>query len=92
MYQAFLAIISLIAAIYAFVTRQFKIGIGMIVVAAVFILLIPSINWKINTDIISALAMVLYLAGALLIVYKKAAKKEISGQESDSAPKDKLSE
>jgi CHASE2 domain-containing sensor protein len=70
-YQAFLSVISLIAAAYAFFTRQAKLGLGLIIYTIVFFLLIPNIAFGIKADFISAIAMVLFVAGSFVIVWKK---------------------
>ncbi len=74
MYQTFLAIISLLASLYAFWTRQVKMGLGFLIFAGAFILLIPNLTVGIKTDILGAVAMVLFVAGSLLIVWKKKPK------------------
>jgi len=72
-YQAFLSVISLIAAAYAFFTRQAKLGLGLVVYAVVFFLLIPEIAFGIKGDFLNAIALVLFVVGSFVIVYKKKA-------------------
>jgi len=71
MYQAFLAIISLLATVYCFWTKQVRTAFGFLVFAGVFFLLIPNLTFGIKTDIVSAVAMILFVGGAILMVYKK---------------------
>ena len=74
MYQAFLAVITLIAAAYAFFTRQPKLGLGFVIYAVVFFLLIPNIAFGIKADFLNALALVLFIVGTFVIVWKKKEK------------------
>ncbi len=76
MYQTFLAIISLLAGLYAFWTKQVKMGLGFLIFAGAFILLIPNLTTGIKTDIVGAVAMVLFVGGCLLIAWKKRPKVE----------------
>ncbi len=77
-YQAFLTVISLLAAAYAFFTRQAKLGLGLVVYAVVFFLLIPNIAFGIKDDFIKAIALVLFIVGSFVIVWKKKEKTEES--------------
>lgn len=77
MYQAFLAIISLLGAAYGFGTKQPKIGLGFLIYTGAFILLIPNLAEGIKADILNATALVLFVAGSLAIVFKKKEKVEI---------------
>lgn len=74
-YQAFLAVITLIAAAYAFFTRQAKVGLGFVIYAIVFFLLIPNIAFGIKGDFLNAIALVLFVVGTFVIVWKKVEKK-----------------
>ena len=75
-YQAFLAVISLIAAAYALFTRQAKLGLGFLIYAVVFFLLIPNIAFGIKGDFLNAIALVLFVVGSFVIVWKKRPKVE----------------
>ena len=81
MYQAFLAIISLLGAIYAFGTKQPKIGLGYLVYTGAFILLIPNLAEGIKADILGAAALVLFVAGSFLIAWKKKKQDEKKNEE-----------
>ncbi|MBM2821060.1 MAG: hypothetical protein HW405_820 [Candidatus Berkelbacteria bacterium] len=81
MYQSFLAIIALLGAVYCLFTRQVKIGLGYFIYAIAFILLLPNLTEGIKTDILSAIAMVLFVIGTLVIAWKKIAKKDIAASE-----------
>lgn len=74
-YQAFLAVISLIAGAYAFFTRQAKLGLAMVIFAVTFFLLVPGISFGIKADFLNAIALVLFVVGCFAIVWKKSAKK-----------------
>ena len=72
MYQIFLAIISLIAAGYSLFTKQPKIGLGFIILAGAAFLLNPNLaTIGVRADFYGASALVLYLFGSLVIVWKK---------------------
>lgn len=71
MYQTFLAIISLLAAGYCFFTKQVRIGLGYLVYTIAFVLLMPKLTVGIESDIASAGAMVLFVGGSLIIIWKK---------------------
>lgn len=84
-YQAFLAVIALLAAVYAFFTRQAKIGLGMLVYAVAFFLLVPDITFGIKADFLNAIALVLFVGGSFAIVWKKPVPKpEVSQGEAEN--------
>ncbi|MGA2666900.1 MAG: hypothetical protein ABSE91_02300 [Patescibacteria group bacterium] len=68
--QTFLAIISLFTAGYAFTTKQARSGLGFLVYTAAFILLIPGLSSGVMNDIFRAFAMVLFVVGSFLIIWK----------------------
>lgn len=82
MYQAFLAIISLLGAAYGFGTKQPKIGLGFLVYTGAFILLIPNLAAGIKADLLNAAALVLFVIGSLAIVWKKKEKVEEKNENS----------
>lgn len=90
MYQTFLAIISLLAGLYAFWTKQVKMGLGFLIYAGAFVLLIPNLTVGIKTDIVGAIAMVLFVGGSLLIVLKK--KEKPAAATSENPEKDRIDE
>jgi len=69
--QTFLAIISLVAAGYAFITKQPKQGLGFLIYTGAFILLMPGLSSGIVTNVLVALAMVLFVVGSFVIIFKK---------------------
>lgn len=71
--QTFLAIISVLATGYAFLTRQAKAGLGFLIYTVAFILLIPGLVGGIWVNVLIALAMVLFTAGSIIIIWKKKA-------------------
>jgi hypothetical protein len=71
MEQTFLAIISLLAAGYAFFSKQPKMGLGFLIYTGAFILLMPGLSSGIWTNVLIASAMVLFVAGSLVMIYKK---------------------
>ncbi len=74
MYETFLAIISLLGAVYCFWTKQVLKALGYIVIAGSFFLLIPNLADGIKGNFYQAIAMVLFIFGTILVIYKK--KKE----------------
>lgn len=73
--QAFLIIIALAGAAYAFVTRQAKIGLGFLILAVSFALTFPNLATGIWVDVLGALSLIVFLIGAIVIVWKKSASK-----------------
>lgn len=71
MQQAFLIIIALASAVYAFLTKQGKIGLGFLVLAASFVLTFPNLVQGGWVDVFGALSLIGFLAGAIIIVWKK---------------------
>lgn len=71
MTQAFLIIIALAGASYAFVTRQVKIGLGFLILAVSFALTFPKIVSGAWIDIFGALSLIMFLIGTIAIVWKK---------------------
>lgn len=72
---AFLIIISLAGAIYAFLSKQNKIALGLFIIAIAFILNIPGIVNGFWIDILLAISIIVYGLGAFVVVWKK---KELS--------------
>lgn len=72
MQQAFLIIISVLGAIYAFATRQIKIGFGLLVVGTSFVFSIPFlVTSGVWTQVFEAVTMILFALGILIIIYKR---------------------
>lgn len=71
MQEAFLIIISLLGAAYAFWTKQPKTALGLLILAAGFVFFIPNLAVGIVSDIYGALSLVIYLAGVIVIVWQK---------------------
>ena len=70
----FLVLVSLIGAGYSFWTKQIKIGLGFIVYAAVFFLLIPDLMTGTVSSFLAALALILFVVGTFVICWKKKIK------------------
>lgn len=85
MYQVFLAIISLIAAGYSFFTKQPKMGLGFLIIAGSAFLLNPNLAIGVRADFYGATALVLFVLGSLVIVWKK---REPKVEESESKEKE----
>lgn len=81
MQSAFLIIISLLAAIYSVWTKQMKLALGILILMVSFILAIPDIGKGIWVDIFGALALIVFLAGMLVIVWKKKDNSLINSEE-----------
>lgn len=76
MTETFLGIISLLAAVYCFFTKQALKALGFIVFAGTFFLLIPDISGGLRTNFYQAGAMVLFILGVIIVVYKKKDKEK----------------
>ncbi len=76
MQQAFLIIIAVAGAAYAFVTKQGKIGLGFLILAVSFAASFPNIVTGIWNDILGALSLIIFLIGAIVIVWKPKVKIE----------------
>jgi hypothetical protein len=68
---AFLIIITIAGGIYALVTKQLKVGLGLLVIAVAFVLAIPELVTGFWVDLLLALSLIIYLVGMIIIVYKK---------------------
>lgn len=71
MTQAFLIIIALAGATYAFVTKQGKVGLGFLILAVSFALTFPSLVTGVWVDVLGALSLIIFLIGAMVIVWKR---------------------
>lgn len=75
MQQAFLIIIAVLGAIYAFISRKAQIGLGLLLVGVSFVFSIPSIvTSNFWTQVFEALTMVIFAVGVFIVVYKKKPK------------------
>lgn len=74
MQTAFLIIISLLGSAYAMVTRQTKTALGLFVITLAFALQIPDLVTGFWVDILSALSLIVFVVGILIIIYKKKEK------------------
>ena len=93
MYQAFLAIIAFMGALYALFTKQLKISLGLLIYSAAFILLMPALSKGIESDFLYALAMILFVLGTFAIVWKKKLKEdESTNKDEESKEKSKEEE
>lgn len=80
----FLAIISLLAAGFAFWTKQPKTGLGFIILAGAFILLMENLAVGVRANFYQAFGMVLFVAGAAVICGKKLTVKEEKKEEKEN--------
>lgn len=71
MTQAFLVIIFVLAAAYGAWTKQGKTALGFLILAIAAFLVIPGLVGGIWVDVFSAASLVVFLAGAAVIVWKK---------------------
>lgn len=72
MQQAFLLIISVLGAIYAFVNHQAKIGFGLLIIGISFIFSIPNlVTGGVWSQVFEALTMVIFALGIFVIVFQK---------------------
>lgn len=84
MQQAFLIIIALTGAAYAFVTKQGKVGLGLLILAVSFALSFPNLVKGVWVDILGALSLIIFLVGVIVIVWKKASKIEKTVEPSEN--------
>src|SRR3990167_7038040 len=73
--ETFFVVISLLAVGYAFFTKQVKLGLGLLVLTITFALMIPNLSYGIRTDFLNAIALVVFIIGIFVIVWKKPTKK-----------------
>ena len=73
--ETFFVVISLLAVGYAFFTKQVKLGLGLLVLTITFALMIPNLSYGIRTDFLNAIALVVFIIGIFVIVWKKPVKK-----------------
>ncbi len=92
MYQAFLAIIAFMGALYALFTKQLKISLGLLIYSAAFILLMPALSKGIESDFLYALAMILFVLGTFAIVWKKKKSESSKGTNKDEKLQEKSKE
>jgi len=70
MQQAFFIIVSLLAAGYSLWTKQMKTALGFLILTISFTLMFPWLAMGALADIFGAIALVLFLLGAIIIVFK----------------------
>jgi len=70
----FLVLVSLIGAGYSFWTKQIKTGLGFVVYAAVFAMLMPDWATGAVSSFLGGGALILFVFGTFVIVYKKRPK------------------
>lgn len=71
MNPTFLAIISLLAAAFAFWTKQPKNGLGFLMLTGAFLLFIPNLVTGFWDQFLQASGLVLYIFAAVVVVGKK---------------------
>lgn len=75
-------IIAFLGAIYALFTKQGKLALGLLIISISFIFVIPDLVGGIWVNVFDALAMIIFAAGVLVMVFRK------KTVESPNAPKD----
>lgn len=70
MQQAFFIIILLLAAGYCVWTKQMRIALGFLILAIAFAFLFPGLATGPLVDIFSAIALILFALGAIIIAWK----------------------
>lgn len=76
---AFLMIIAAVGAIYALVTKKFRIGLGLVIIILSLVLQIPNMVSGFWVDLFSAFSLILFALAVFVMVYEK--KKETKGIE-----------
>lgn len=88
---AFLIIFSLAGAGYAVWTKQGKIVAGLLILTLAFVLQIPNMVSGFLVDIFTALSIILFAVGVLVIIWKKK-EKELITKEDESKIEEQSSE
>lgn len=83
----FLVLVSLIGAGFAFWTKQIKLGLGLIVYALVFFLLIPDLMTGVVSSFLEASALVLFVVGTFVICWRRKPKITDQAQPKDEEAK-----
>jgi hypothetical protein len=76
MQTAFLIIIAILSSAYALFTKQNKLSLSLFIIALSFVLQIPNLATGFWVDVLSALSLILFLAGAFILVMHKKEKEE----------------
>lgn len=71
---AFLMIIAAAGAIYALMTKKFRIGLGLVIIILSLVLQIPNMVSGFWVDLLSAFSLILFALAVFVMVYEK--KKE----------------
>lgn len=81
---AFLMIIAAAGAIYALVTKKFRIGLGLVIIILSLVLQIPNMVHGFWVDLLSAFSLILFALAVFVMVYekKKEEKKDVEDIES----------
>ena len=81
MLYPFFVIVSFLAASYAFIGKQFKLGLGLIIFAGTFVLLIPNLSSGTKESFVQAFALITFMVGCFVLVYRKKPKEEVKVEE-----------
>ena len=68
---AFLIIISLAGGVFAFVTKQAKVGAGFVIFAIASALQIPNLVTGFWVDVFGAMSVIIYAVGVFVIIWQK---------------------
>lgn len=71
MQAVFFIIILALGAIYAAITKQGKLALGLLILAISFIFTIPNLVTGVWQDIFGAISMIFFVLGVLVMVFKK---------------------
>ena len=82
MFVIFLSIIAFLGAIYALFTKQLRAVLGLFIICISNILIIPDLTKGLLSQILGAIAMILFVIAVFVLVWKKSEKKE-SDQNTD---------
>lgn len=82
---AFLIIITAAAAAYALFAKKAKIAGGLFIMTLAFILVIPDLATGFWSSILLALSLIIYLLGAIVLVYDRKKPEETKPEEDKNA-------
>jgi len=93
MQVAFLMIIAAAGAIYALVTKKFRISLGLGIIILSLILQIPNMVFGFWVDLLSAFSLILFALAVFVMVYEKRKEEktfsEKTAEEKEDAIKNK---
>lgn len=85
---AFLMIIAAAGAIYAIVTKKFRVGLGLVIIIFSLVLQIPNMVHGFWVDLFTAFSLILFALAVFVMVYEKKVVKDVEDVEDSKDIKD----